>query len=226
MRMLEGRRMGDSAVVRRLLRSELCDDEDWGREAAERGTGSESRRGRWCVDIGGLSIIPSSGAVSGCRSSGRSGCRVWSGPDWRRKSNHVSLPYASGGWTWLPEKARAGVAAASPSRRLGGAEGEWGPLRFCGGDMAGGRRAWERSGGFCKKLGVDVESVAHGDMPPRCGQRGKSAGAAGLGQVRWLVIHADGGTQCCWLSAPLAARDSPPRHSLVEYVEYLCEKSR
>jgi hypothetical protein len=63
-------------------------------------------------------------------------------------------------------------------------------------------------------------------MPPRCGQRGKSAGAAGLGQVRWLVIHADGGTQCCWLSAPLAARDSPPRHSLVEYVEYLCEKSR
>jgi hypothetical protein len=248
--MLEGRRMGDSAVVRRLLRSELRDDEDSGREAAGRGTGSESRRGRWCVDVGGLSIIPSSGAVSGCRSPGRSWCRVWSGPDWRRKSNHVSLPYASGGWgreceppapctwLWLPEKGRAGVPAASPSRRLGDAEGEWGPLRFCGGDMAGGRRGWERSRGFCEKLGVDVESVAHGDIPPRCGQRGKSAGVAGLGQVRWLVMHGarcgllaagcwllvtDGGTQCCWLSAPLAARDGPPKHSLVDY---LCEKSR
>jgi hypothetical protein len=147
MRMLEGRRRGDSAVVRRLLRSELCDDEDWGREAAERGTGSESRRGRWCVDIGGLSIIPSSGAVSGCRSPGRSWCRVWSGPDWRRKSNHVSLPYASGGWIWLPEKARAGVPAASPSRRLGGTEGSaGGTWRAAGGrgnEAEASARNWE-----------------------------------------------------------------------------------
>lgn len=84
--MLDGRRMGDSAVVRRLLRSELLPEEG----VSVRGGG---RDGRANGDDGeGGSILGSVEVWVGC---GR--MRAGSTPASRRKSTHVSPPYASRG---------------------------------------------------------------------------------------------------------------------------------
>lgn len=89
-RMLEGRRMGVSAVVRRLLRSELLAEDD----VSVRGGGREGRA-KGGDDEGG-----SGGAMLGAVEVWVGGRRMRAGstPASRRKSTHVSPPYASRGW--------------------------------------------------------------------------------------------------------------------------------
>jgi hypothetical protein len=84
---LDGRRMGDSAVVRRLLRSELLPEDG----VSARGGGCEGRANG--EDDDGGSMFGSVEVWVGC---GR--MRVGSTPASRRKSTHVSPPYASCGW--------------------------------------------------------------------------------------------------------------------------------
>lgn len=82
--MAEGRRMGDSAVVRRLLRSALLLEDG----VSVRGGGREGRANG--EDDDGESMLGAVAVWVGC---GR--MRAGSTPASRRKSAHVSPPYPS-----------------------------------------------------------------------------------------------------------------------------------